>query len=426
MQNQNWTENLRKKIFRLAKKGVKYQEIADKFGVSESTISYQISIVKKMIEEKRKSNLRKKVNQLRKSGAAIDLSTMQIEKVQNGWNDKQRKLALSLWKRGAKYNELADAFGVTRGSIASQIHQARNQHTPGKKKTKTQEVDLSSIKVEKVVNGWNETQRQQAFELWKKGVKYADIAVLFGVSSGSVASQIYHSKRVLYGLQTRRQGRPRGVKKFEEKIVDISDMLQPIKRVNTSAEDILQKSNTHPQNLPAYVRDEFDKNMSLKYKVMDRLQDSRAVTRNGKHTRRMLEVYNYTDEKLSRTIRAILSKKTPEQLELPKIDTLIPQKKEELLFRQAILLEQQVYNIVRAEAISRSMSESEFISILVKKYARDSFPLKNSAVPTPQTEPVNAQQATAQNFRSVATELLRDIVGILKENNILPTNGVQS
>ena len=272
--------------------------------------------------------------------------------------------------------------------------------------------------MDKVVNGWNETQRQQAFELWKKGVKYADIAVLFGVSSGSVASQIYHSKRVHDGLQTRRQGRPRGVKKFEEKMVDISDMLQPIKRVNTSAEDILQKSNTHPQNLPAYVRDEFDKNMSLKYKVMDRLQDSRAVTRNGKHTRRMLEVYNYTDEKLSRTIRAILSKKTPEQLELPKIDTLIPQKKEELLFRQAILLEQQVYNIVRAEAISRSMSESEFISILVKKYA--------SAPPTPQTEPVNAQQATAQNFRSVATELLRDIVGILKENNILPTNGVQS
>lgn len=419
MQNQNWTENLRKKIFRLAKKGVKYQEIADKFGVSENTISYQISIVKKMIEEKRKSNLRKKVNQLRKSGAAIDLSTMQIEKVQNGWNDKQRKLALSLWKRGAKYNELADAFGVTNGSIASQIHQARNQHTkPEKKKTKTQEVDLSSIKVEKVVNGWNETQRQQVFELRKKGVKYADIAVLFGVSPGSVASQIYHSKRVHDGLQTRRQGRPRGVKKFEEKMVDISDMLQPIKRVNTSAEDILQKSNTHPQNLPAYVRDEFDKNMSLKYKVMDRLQDSRAVTRNGKHTRRMLEVYNYTDEKLSRTIRAILSKKTPEQLELPKIDTLIPQKKEELLFRQAILLEQQVYNIVRAEAISRSMSESEFISILVKKYA--------SAVPTPQTEPVNAQQAAAQNFRSVATELLRDIVGILKENNILPTNGVQS
>jgi len=419
MQNQNWTENLRKKIFRLAKKGVKYQEIADKFGVSESTISYQISIVKKMIEEKRKSNLRKKVNQLRKSGAAIDLSTIQIEKAQNGWNDKQRKLALSLWKRGAKYNELADAFGVTRGSIASQIHQARNQHTnPGKKKTKTQEVDLSSIKVEKVVNGWNETQRQQAFELWKKGVKYADIALLFGVSSGSVASQIYHSKRVHDGLQTRRQGRPRGVKKFEEKMVDISDMLQPIKRVNTSAEDILQKSNTHPQNLPAYVRDEFDKNMSLKYKLIDRLQDSRPVTRNGKHTRRMLEVYNYTDEKLSRTIRAILSKKTLEQLELPKIDTLIPQKKEELLFPTAILLEQQVYNIVRAEAISRSMSESEFISILVKKYA--------SALPTPQTEPVNAQQATAQNFRSVATELLRDIVGILKENNILPTNGVQS
>ena len=209
MQNHNWTQRQRELVFRLAKKGNKYQEIAEKFGVSEGAIAAQVSIKKRQIEENKKSRLRKKVNQLRKAGVAIDLSSIQIEKVVDGWNDKQRNLALSLWKKGAKYNELAEAFGVTRSSIASQIHIARKKSTkPGKVRSykKRPAIDISNEQPDKVIGGWTEEQKQRVYKLWQDGVNYDQMASIFGVSRGAVAGQVHQMRQYAAGKVRRRPG----------------------------------------------------------------------------------------------------------------------------------------------------------------------------------------------------------------------------
>lgn len=432
MQNHNWTERQKQLVFRLAKKGNSYQEIAQILRVSEGAIAAQVSIKKKQIEEDKKSRLRKKVNQLRKAGAAIDLSSMQIEKIEDGWNDKQRNLALSLWKRGAKYNELADAFGVTRGSIASQIHIARKKSSkPGKVRRsykKRQPIDISNIQTEKVVGNWTEEQKQRVYKLWQDGLNYDQMSIIFGVSKGAIAGQIHQIRQYAAGKVRRRPGRPTGPNKVftQEKIQEIQQLLgtneplrqaliktevpTPLEIVTSQAENIIREHNIRISELPDYVAKDYDKNQALKMKILFRLKDVRK--QEGKVTRRLIQEYNYTDEKLSRTIRAFVHKyiRASKQLILPKIEQEIPQ-------YRAVSVKDDLYDKILEEADRKGISASDMVEVLFEKYVRFT---RGYGVEKP-------QNGIAQEVRSVTTELLRDIVNILKENNILPSsNGIQS
>lgn len=445
MQNHNWTQRQRELVFRLVKKGNKYQEIAEKFGVSEGAIAAQVSIKKRQIEENKKSRLRKKVNQLRKAGAAIDLSSIQIEKVVDGWNDKQRNLALSLWKKGAKYNELAEAFGVTRGSIASQIHIARKKSTkPGKVRSykKRPAIDISNEQSDKVIGGWTEEQKQRVYKLWQDGVNYDQMASIFGVSRGAVAGQVHQMRQYAAGKVRRRPGRPSGRKNIygPENIQEITKNLlgtneplrqaliktevpTPLEIVTSQAENIIRKNNIHISELPDYVAKDYDKNQALKMKILFRLKDVRK--QEGKITRRLIQEYNYTDEKLSRVIRGFIAggffshygaKKPSKQLLLPKIEQEMPQYRE-------IRVKDDLYEKILVEASRKGITASDMIEVLFEKYAR--FTRGYGVASGYGVE--KSQNGIAQEVRGVTTELLRDIVNILKENNILPSsNGLQS
>ena len=138
----------------------------------------------------------------------------------------------------------------------------------------------------------------------------------------------------------------------------------------------------------------------------------------------MIQEYNYTDEKLSRVIRGFKAggffsqyqrrqdgaKKPSKQLLLPKIEQGMPQ-------YRAIRVKDDLYEKILVEASRKGITASDMIEVLFEKYARFTrgYGVEKS------------QNGIAQEVRGVTTELLRDIVNILKENNILPSsNGIQS
>ena len=128
--NHKWTQAQVNELLRLNREGVSNKEIAEKFGVTEAAVEgqryYQLRKGKAKKQLTKQSKLRKKVNLLRKNGEAIDLSTIQVKKVdEGGWSINQRNTAYNLWKKGAKYTEIAQLFGVTKGAVAGQIHQAK-------------------------------------------------------------------------------------------------------------------------------------------------------------------------------------------------------------------------------------------------------------------------------------------------------------
>lgn len=135
--NHQWTQNQRNEVYRMAKKGIPYREIAEKYGVTEGAVAGQVYQYKAEKKSNKQSLLRKKVNQLRKTGQAIDLSTVSVKKVDGSWTETQRNQAFSLWKKGAKYDQIAELFGVTKGAVAGQIHQARYAKTSSAEKSVT-------------------------------------------------------------------------------------------------------------------------------------------------------------------------------------------------------------------------------------------------------------------------------------------------
>jgi len=61
-----WTKTQKKEIYRLAKKGMKYDEIAEKYGVSQGAIAGQVHWYRKELDKEKKSRLRKKLYQKKK------------------------------------------------------------------------------------------------------------------------------------------------------------------------------------------------------------------------------------------------------------------------------------------------------------------------------------------------------------------------
>lgn len=125
-----WTETERKQVLREFITGTKQKDIAEKWNLTRSAVSSMISqYVKKNNLDKEKlkqTRLRKRVNRIRKIGEKVDFSKMDIKKIENGkWTYKDRVMADKLWKLGAKYDEIAQLMGVTKGVVAGKIRSIR-------------------------------------------------------------------------------------------------------------------------------------------------------------------------------------------------------------------------------------------------------------------------------------------------------------
>jgi len=268
----SWTKKQKAEVFRLAKNGTPYNQIADIFGVSPGAIAAQVSLARQEKDRRKQSRLRKKVNELRKKGLAIDISTVVVDKVVEGkWKNKHRTLALRLWKKGAKYDEIANLLGVTRGSVAGQISILRNGDSK-KKKAKKKALDIQpktkvdETVVENIGRRRGRPKRVQIVEL----------------------------------VERKKAGRPKNTAlklEFDE-----------IENIRPKFESLMSDNGLSMKDLPRSTRTRVRRNLKLLAKIVSRTEDTKK--RYGKVTKRLVDTFRNEDDRICELVGALSPKTT--------------------------------------------------------------------------------------------------------------------
>jgi len=155
MANHSWTKTQKKEIYRLAKKGVKYDEIAEKYGVTIGSIAGQVHWYRKELEKEKKSRLRKRLYQKKKEMA----NSSEVEKLISSELTQQSMFSSKRGRPAKQYpavsgegnlEELISKIFVD-GSNFSKVMEAKNLQKEDLKRAAQNDIEKYNLLVSELV-----------------------------------------------------------------------------------------------------------------------------------------------------------------------------------------------------------------------------------------------------------------------------------
>ncbi|WP_181409901.1 GcrA family cell cycle regulator [Martelella alba] len=108
------------------------------------------------------------------------------------WTDKNIQTAAELSRSGLSYRDIAERFGVSRGSVAGLANRRRDLFPKAAARAKTEAKPVEAKKPKARAKNyadrfaWDDAKRQRAVSLWKSGKSYREIGDVLGCDRTTV------------------------------------------------------------------------------------------------------------------------------------------------------------------------------------------------------------------------------------------------